>query len=142
MRVQVWLERSDRPITIENPGLIGTTTRVQETYGQLARRTYDIRLRRYSQQFEQDGYFEYDRARFFSNGDIVVGTTRVNVYSSEISVEPFQILIVERDGDPNSVLALSTEIDADVFVGLLKVLFGRSVERGATGNGDYYEKDR
>ncbi len=125
LSLQIYIEGIAKPITIQNSlGLIFTTSRLKKIYEKLVEKTFQKRVKSYLNQIESRGFFEYGGARFFPSGDILINDWKINLGTAKIWLEPFNLVLKNPTGLFSGKRRISTDIDQDVFLALLKEIYG------------------
>ena len=125
LQIRIYIEGIEEPITLKNSvGLIGTTSRLKKIYEKLVEKTFRIRFKRYLKQIESKGFFEYDGAKFFPPGDVLINDQKINLHTATLWIEPFGLVLKEPTGLFARKQRISTDIDQDVFLSLLKEIYG------------------
>jgi len=125
LRLRIYIQGAKKPITVQNNiGLIFTTSTLKKIYARLVEKTFQLRIKSYLNQMESKGFFEYGGAKFFPAGDVLLKNHKINLHTAKLWLEPFEFVLKE----PTSVFArkqrISTDIDQDVFLALLKEIYG------------------
>ena len=125
LRLRIYIEGMEEPITLQNSvGLIGTTSRLKKIYEKLVEKTFQIRLKSYLKQIESKGFFEYGGAKFFPPGDVLINNQKINLHTAKLWIEPFELVLKEPTGLFARKQIISTDIDQDVILALLKEIYG------------------
>ena len=126
LRLRIHIQGREKPITVQNGiGLVFTTSSLQKIYERLVEKTFQHRVRAYLKQLETKGFFEYGGARFFSSGEVEMKNHKYDLRTSKLGLEPFHLVLK----DPSFFAIkrkISADIDKDVFLTLLKKLWGIS----------------
>jgi len=102
-------------------------------YDELAKRSYEHRMRKYLTSLADYGYFIYDGIKFYSNGKIVSREKEANINTHKMmrSDDTFFIKIPEKKGflnffrDPHIYVRMNK--NKDCFYILMKEVYGVSV---------------
>lgn len=100
--------------------MIFTTARLQKVYEKLVKQTFDFRVRYYLEQIATKGFFEYDGAKFFPNGDVLINNQKINLHTAKIWRKLFKLVLKEATGIFGRKQRINTDIDQDIFFALLK----------------------
>lgn len=125
LRLKIYIDGIKKPITVQNSmGVIFTTSRLKTIYERLVEKTFQQRVKSYLKQLEGKGFFEYGGAKFFPTGDVLIGNQKINVRTAKVWLEPFKFVLKEPTGFFARKRRISTDIDQDVFLALLKEIYG------------------
>ena len=125
VRIKIYLRNNSKPITIANSfGLIGTAGKIKKAYELLVEKTFQLRIKSYLEQIDTAGFFEYSGAKFFASGDVLIKNEKINLRTAKMWLEPFNIILKEPTGLFARKRKISTDIDQDVFLALLKEIYG------------------
>ena len=127
LRIRIYIESIKKPITLHNSvGLIGTTSRLREIYEMLVEKTFQTRIKNYLEKINSRGYFEYGGAVFYPSGEVTINNKRLNLHTAKLCSEPFKFILKEPKGFLGRKHRISTDVDQDVFLALLKEIYGIS----------------
>jgi len=139
--LDIYLIGCERPISIETAPVghfvgINQTERetapVVELYREIARHTYQSRLRRYLEAFERNGYFSYGDKQIFADGIISDGKRTINLLTDRpLLKSAFRVSHpaakpssrIKAWFSPTRDFVISTQFDSDVFFTILEQYF-------------------
>ncbi len=125
VRIKIYLNSKSKPITIANSfGLIGTTGTIKKAYEILVEKTFQNRIGSYLKDVKDKGYFVYGKAKFYQSGNIVIGKKEFNIKETKLWLEPFKLVLKPNTGILTKKKRISTDLDQDVFLTLLKEIYG------------------
>ena len=125
LRIRIYIDKLEKPITIQNSiGLLFTTSTLKKIYAQLVEKTFGARIEAYLNEIRNEGFFEYDKAKFFPSGEVSIGRKKINLHSTKLWIEPFSLILRESTAIFARKYRISMDIDRDVFLALLKGLYG------------------
>ena len=127
LRLRIYVVGLEKPITLKNSlGLIFTTSTLKKIHQRLIEKTFQLRAKRYFMQIESMGYFEYGGARFCPAAEVLIKDKKINLRTAKVWLEPFEFVLKESAGFFARTRRVNTEIDQDVFLMLLKEIYGIS----------------
>jgi len=124
LRITIYIEGIEKPITVQNSfGMLFTTSRLKRIYKSLVEKTFHLRIKNYLKQLDNKGFFDYGGAKFFSAGYVLIDNQKINLLTAKVWLEPFEFVFKEPTGFFTRKRRVSTDIDQDVFLALLKKLY-------------------
>jgi hypothetical protein len=140
--LDIYLVDSERPISIRPSPLknkLGLNRKESEStpvvnlYHEIAERTFRIRLGRYLEALENEGYFYYGNKKVYKNGIVSDDKREINLLTDRpLLKSPFKIFHPAPQTSINSFknlfsppqdFVINTEFDADVFFTILEHYF-------------------
>lgn len=126
LRVRIYVEGLENPITVQTNRIvfIFRTSNIEKIYSRLVEKTFQLRASSYLRQMGSKGFFEYGGAKFFPTGDVLTDNYKINLRTAKLWLKPFEFVLREPTGFFARKRRISTDIDWDVFLALLKEIYG------------------
>jgi hypothetical protein len=129
LRLRIYVRGREKPITVQNGiGLAFTTSGLQKIHERLVELTFQQRAKAYMKQAQARGFFAYGGAQFHSSGEIRFKGSQYDVKTAKFWLEPFH-LVIKAPSFFSFKRKISCDIDQDVFLALLRELYGITFNR-------------
>lgn len=122
LRIRIYIESIDKPITISNGGIF--TASLKRIYERLVKKTFETRSEKYLRQITSNGCFDYGGAKFIPPNEILINNHMINLRAAKVSLESFELVVKEPNGMFAKKRRISTEIDQDIFLVMLQRFYG------------------
>lgn len=146
--LDIYLATLTNPIVIRTGSLMGflgmnrgegQANPVMRLYQQLSQHTYQIRLTKYVEKFEKQGYIYYDNKKIFKDGTVSDGQREINLTKNiRLRKSPFELIHPSPDSFTKVIkeelfgkrqdFVISTQFDSDVFFTILAMYFNLRFE--------------
>lgn len=129
------LQVTEQP-TVFSDSKLSKVEYIEDLFKEISRKTWDTRLKKYINQVNEKGFFEYDNWRFYTNQKVIQDLKSDKVYpieTTELVKQPHSILVQEKNmgigmklmksfvGKPQQI---TTMTDPDIFFFILRHYFG------------------
>jgi len=115
VKFSIYIIGDSRPIKI-NKTTMYVTPKLVTAYNFIAKKTFQTRLKKYTDQLEEHGGFRYQNVTIYSDGRVVKGDKTFLLQNAQY--EPFKITI-KQGGLFSSRCSIDTTVDKDVVLGLI-----------------------
>lgn len=129
------LQVTEQP-TMFSDSKVSSVKYIEDLFEEISRKTWDTRMKKYINQVNEKGFFEYDNWRFYTNQKVIQDLKSDKVYpveTTDLLKQPLSISVREKNmgigmklmksfvGKPQQI---STMTDSDVFFFILRHYFG------------------